>query len=373
MRATIILNTSDLASCSTHDVHGLPHKAYQLENGVWRAALVEGIGRGALGFRETERGLAAPGIGIRIRHTYLPRGKVIEGIFNVLQNSQRNLPGYCGPNEQTQRMERLNKFMAQARVGKVHPGNELLEMSEWRKLLDRSCIEYANEPQNGRMLDGLSPAQLWERRQILRKLPDEGRYILATHQIQTTIRQDGIWITIRGRKRNYFNGNTGERIGQKILAFYNVEQPDLLTCSDLDKRNFFTAMHRELPAFDATPEQFAAVNADRKAHMRYVRTEYDNIPHAERSSIVREDSVAPIDRELGEQHNAAVAEYREAQSATTRKLRKISRDATALGLSIPRNVRNPDRVQKGTDLIADGLARLERREQQSGPIGGKHL
>jgi hypothetical protein len=36
----------------THDVHGLPHKGFQFENGVWRATLVEGVGRGTLGFRE---------------------------------------------------------------------------------------------------------------------------------------------------------------------------------------------------------------------------------------------------------------------------------------------------------------------------------
>jgi hypothetical protein len=349
----------------THDVHGLPHKGFQFENGVWRATLVEGVGRGTLGFRETARGMAAPDIGLRIRRTYLPRGKVIEGIFNVLQNSQRNLPGYCGPNEQVHKMERLNKFMAQARAGKVHPGNELFEMSEWRKMIDQACMDYANEPQQGRMLDGISPFELWKQRQHLRQLPPAGRYILATHQTQTTIRQDGIWITIRGKRRNYYNEHTGHRIRRTILAFYNVEQPDLLTCCDLDKTNFFTAMHRELPAFDATPEQFAAVNTDRNAHMRHVRTEYDEIVHTDLRYIVRDNSINDADRALGRQHNAAVSQHRHAAADATRKLRKIQRTVAAAGVAMPRNIRNPDRVQEGLDREREIMERLARRRETS--------
>lgn len=344
-----------------HDVHGLPHKGFQFENGVWRGKLVESVGQGALQFRETERGLAAPGIGLRIRRTYLPRGKVIEGIFNILQNTQRNLPGYCGPNEQVQKMERLNEFKKRVTAGKAHPGEELLEMSQWVKMLDKACAEYANDPQNGRMLPGKTPAEMWQQRQPLRKLPDEGRYILATHQVKTTIRGGQIWITIRGQKRNYFNDQISQRDGQQILAFYNVEQPDLLTCCDMNKTNFFAAVHRELPAFDATREQFAAVNTERNAHQRHVRAEYDSIPHAERLSIVRDNVISESDRQLGEQHNAAVQEHRE----TSRKLRKINRDAAALGLPVNHHVRNPDRVRKGIDLTTSALERLERRQQET--------
>ncbi len=89
-----------------------------------------------------------------------------------------------------------------------------------------------------------------------------------------------------------------------MFAYYNIEQPDLLTVSDLNRENFFTVKNHTLPAMSATREQFAAVNKDRAGHMLRAKEIYGSIQHPERKFIVRDNAVDDQSKELGRFHNA---------------------------------------------------------------------
>ena len=94
---------------------------------------------------------------------------------------------------------------------------------------------------------------------------------------------------------------------------------------------------------------------------------YGNIQHRIISTITRDNEQDADTAALGEFHNREVAEFENEQSATTRKLSKIQRTAAAAGIPIPRNVRNPDRVQEGLDREREIMERLARRQQPGAP------
>ncbi len=352
---------------AVHDKHGLPFKGFYFERGVWKARIIRDLdSRENFHWRETESGLAK--FNLQVRHATTPRAKPIEGLFRILQERQRNEPGFVGFNERSQEMERMQDFLARARRGTAEPSKQLLSMEQWTARLDEIIGQYIRSPQNGKMLDGQSPAESWQagldRRQP-RKLPDDARYLLATHQKQVKVHQHGIVLTIGGNKMLFCNERTGQLVGQQVLAFYNLDCPDLLTVSDLTRQNYFTVKAISLPAMSATKEQFTAVHEQIGGHRKAAKIIYGNIQHPTVATITRDNDASEETKELGRFVTQEAEQFQEEQTATTRKLRKISRDATALGLAVPRNVRNPDRVQKGIDLTADALARLERREQEA--------
>ena len=122
----------------------------------------------------------------------------------------------------------------------------------------RGARRVRDDPQNGKMLEGHAPAEAWAAeisQRPLKQLPAEARYILSTHKKTVTVRQEGIVLTIRGKRLLYYNEHTGPLIGQEVLAFYNLEMPELLTVCDMKRQNYFSVARVELPAMSATKEQ----------------------------------------------------------------------------------------------------------------------
>jgi hypothetical protein len=234
-----------------------------------------------------------------------------------LQDRQRSEPGFVGFNERLEKMERVQDIIARCKRGKEDPRNHFLSQEQWRDRISQCLNEYLEDPQNGKMLDGLTPAEMWAQRQPLRKLPDDARYILATHRVRVRIHQEGIILKIRGKRLAFYNEQTGKLIGREVYAYYNMEQPDLLSVSNLDRTEFFTVKNHTLPAMSATKEQFAAVNKDRAGHMASAKEIYGNIAHPERRFIVRDNCVDDESKALGRFHIEANSRFQQDQSAAT--------------------------------------------------------
>ena len=66
------------------DRYGLPRKGFYYENGMWRTARLLHGRRDEIQWHQTGMGLR--GLGLQFRHAKLPRGKVIERVFGILQN-----------------------------------------------------------------------------------------------------------------------------------------------------------------------------------------------------------------------------------------------------------------------------------------------
>jgi len=358
-----------------HDRHGLPHAGFYFERGVWKARIIEDLdSRQNFPWRETERGLAT--YNLQVRHATTPRAKPIEGLFRILQERQSNEPGFVGFNERTDDVERMQDYLARARRGTAKPEDKLLSMEQWTQRLDVIFAEFNHDPQNGKMLDGASPAEAWQAgldRRPLRKLPDDARYLLATHCQQATVRQQGIVLTIGGNKMLYCDEQTGQLIGRQVLTYYNLDCPDLLTVSDLNRQNYFTVKAISLPALSATKEQFETVHAQIGGHRKAAKTIYGNIQHPTIASIARDASASEPAKELGRFVNQEAETFQAEQSATTRKLRKIQLTAAAAGIAIPGRIKNPERVMQGLELEAKARARRANRAEASAKADGPSI
>jgi hypothetical protein len=226
--------------------------------------------------------------------------------------------------------------------------------------------EFAHDPQNGKMLEGLAPAEAWAAEiphHSLKQLPKEARYVLATHQKKVTVRQEGIVLTIRGKRLLYFNEHTGPLIGQEVLAFYSLEMPELLTVCDMNRQNYFSVARVELPAMSATKEQLEEVNRLRKGHMAHAKGIFGEIPHEVITTITRDNEHSEEVKELGRFHNQESERFEAERTVSERDTRRARTKAAAAGFDPSRlRIKNPKLVAAAAERIADRFAALRQKE-----------
>lgn len=353
-----------------HDQIGLPRCGFYFEKGVWASRLVTGDRRQGtpVHWREAENGLCAQGLNIQVRHATTPRAKPIEGLLRILQERMRSVPGFVGFNERQYDAERLQPLIARAHRGDNAALEQFPTGSEWRDQVSKVLQEFAHDPQNGKMLEGSAPAEAWAagiRAAPLRQLPNEARYILSTHQKRVTVRQEGIVLTIRGKRLLYYNEHTGPLIGREVLAFYNLELPELLTVCDVKRQNYFSVGRVELPAMSATREQFEEVNRLRKAHMARAKGIFGEIPHELVSTVTRDNEHSDEVKELGRFHNDQVQRAQAAKSVSGRKLRRLQTKLAVAGIELSGPVRDVDEALDAAEKREMYLNRLRSREQQA--------
>ena len=353
-----------------HDQVGLPRAGFYFEQGVWKSRLVAGDRRQGtpVHWREAESGLCSLGLKTEMRFATTPRAKPIEGIFRILQERMRCIPGFVGFNERAYDAERIQPLLARAARGDTEALAKFPTAPEWASKVRAVLDEYAHDPQNGKMLEGRSPAEAWGeaiRVLPLRKLADASRYILSTHQKKVTVQQEGIVLTIRGRRYLYYNERTGPLIGREVLAFYNLEMPELLTVCDMKRQNYFSVKRVELPAMSATREQFEEVNNLRKGHMAAARVIFGELRHEVVSTVTRDNEHSEESRELGRFHNEQMDKAQAEKSERGRKIGQLQRELASEGIRLDGPVRDVDEALDAVEKRRMYLARLEAREQET--------
>lgn len=311
-----------------HDLLGLPHRGYIFENGVWRSRTVrdESLKAEWLPWFETQLGLKSLKDFVEIRHAQArnPRSKP-EGDFRILQERMRTEPGFVGFNqrvEQSDRMKRLERDFAQrVKRGKEHPGNEFLSLAQWGKRIGEILGEFANEPQNGKRLQGRSPAEAFQvalNVRPLRKLPDEARWILATHRQLVTVGNKGIIL----KGRCYADEQLARYLGRQVWAFYNVECPELLTVCDLKRTEYVTVKANSAPRRTAreTAEGRAALSQSQHniaGFNRMAKVIAGTVPHTLRAFVTKDDDASAAEREMDQHIRQVQTEHRESTRRQT--------------------------------------------------------
>ena len=364
-----------------HDRLGLCHRGLWHENGVWAARLINGQSMHGWQFnpwRQIEHGLRDPRIGIGVRNTIAgnPRSKLIERVIGTLQQRTRCQAGFVGFNERLDKREVVSDFIARVKRGQEHPGNELLQVSEYRKLLDAELMAFADETQNGHRLPSVSPKEAWLNGigkfpglmdRPLRQLGVQARYLLATHNREVEVkaqgRCQGIYFKIGRQPFAFWGPELEPWQNRKIEVRLHLEEPDLLVCIPPGAEPF-AMKARVLDANDATPEQLSETARARSSWMRRGKVIYDNLPHPLIRTISRDNDHDAATRELGAFVNAATERHRTEQQVHARKLGDVRRAATALGAAIPAAPRNVQRVKEGLDLEAEALAEIRALENQ---------
>lgn len=352
-----------------HDQVGLPRLGYYFEKGVWASRLITGDRRQGtpVHWREAENGLCSSGLGMEVRHATTPRAKPIEGLLRILQERMRCIPGFVGFNERDYDAERIQAQIQRAKHGDKQALLKFPTAEEWSAKISEVLEAFSRDPQNGKMLQGMAPSEAWTEeiaRRPLRQLPENARYILSTHQKKVCVRQEGIVLTIRGRRHCYFNEHTGPLIGKDVIAYYNLELPELLTVSDMNRQNYFTVRRVELPAMSATKEQLEEVNQLRKAHMAHAKAIFGEVKHHIVANIVRDNQQSEESNKLGLFVSKETTNGKAAKSEMERKMRKVREKAAAHGIKVTA-ARNPDEVLDALNRL-DYWKRAMKEEASAG-------
>lgn len=315
-----------------HDRLGLPRVGLTLERGVWKSRFVVGDPEKnwqPLRWRYLEAGLSDPRIGLRIHHATVHRAKVIEGFFHHLQDRMRDIPGFVGFNEREYRMQTMQALIARARNGDAEALAAFPTQEQWRDKIRSVMEEHRNEPGNGVRLGTESPAEAWNKSQLalsLKKLPDDARHLLSTHEKIVRLTPKGLLISLPGNEAVicFCNEHTDRLLAKgetHVRALVNLEAPEQITCFDMKGQTRFAVRGQIADAKNAPPEQRAELAQMRRAHRASAKALFGEIQHDVRSTITRDSDIDAATLEEGRFHNDA-AEQHKAQESEEQKLKR---------------------------------------------------
>jgi len=256
--------------------HGLPRRGFIFENGIWKGSKIISGSKNALPFEHADRGLRA--LGMELHHAQLPRGKVIERTIGQLQNRMEGFPGYVGRDERHDIRARVQRQFLDVDAGRIPINEKLLSKSQYCAELAKIIEDHNAEPQQGTRLEGLSPAEAWE--SLQGDQPRQGfgnkwRYVLARDVRKVKVGRNGITLRYGKKPFVYHDAETGKRVGEEVLAWFDPMVPDVLACTDLASKNVFSVERaKDVPAVDASPELLREEMAKIDAHQAYAKSLY---------------------------------------------------------------------------------------------------
>jgi hypothetical protein len=347
------------------DVHGLPRKGFYYENGMWRTARLLHGRRDEINWHHTEMGLR--GLGLQFRHAKLPRGKVIERVFGLLQNYLEGEPGYAGRDERRDRFERVQEQISLVRRGKTEPSEFFLSETEYLRRLDVIVERYNNERQEGKYCPSLSPKEAFEKfygDEPRIRLGYSSRHLLASHKMRVRSGRNGISFRFGKEQFTYKNWKTGELIGEELIAWFNVENPSVISVTNLkeDARTLFT-VDREIsvPGMDAPSEVLEAALAQNEAHEAYRKALYravsQNFSTGFAGRMFRQNLVDRRTAEIGDAMAKEHEKVNRQRIAKTKRAAAIERKAARLGITPGVMSRRPG-AEEGLEQMTAAMRNL---------------
>lgn len=229
-----------IRSLCTHvfGTHGVP-KVLQFERGIWKSSsLLTGRRPPPFEFSQVVNGLHE--FGIKFIHSIRPRSKTVERVGGLLQDLMEAEPGYCGRNERKDAPESLRKQMATVEARNAHPSKFFFSYDQWYTRFGEIVDAYNAAPQQGRMLDGISPDD------ALKQFADEkapmpftagARYLLAHDKRVCKVTLNGVTIQVGKKNFNYRGAEIAHLVGRDVLAWFDTENPESLVVTDMQRKN----------------------------------------------------------------------------------------------------------------------------------------
>ncbi len=356
---------------------GLPFRGMKYERGIWKARNI----KSQFSWAAIDEGFAREGIRLHLRQATTPKAKIIERVIGTAQNLMEHLPGYVGRDEMHVRFERVHKFLArlkrvgQPRKGDTDPREMLLSKEQFADELTRVMRAFADEPQNGGRLAGLSPAEAWRQLAPARPhivLPASLRHLLSTHRSEQTVTSEGVKIRV-GAVFNYYCGSEqlGALRGEKVNVFFNPELPEQIVVvhppSDPRGVNAFAVpLFERVPANSATKEDFQAAREAQRAFAKYGEAVFRIIAPAD-NLTVRNERLGSADlRAFGDRHLSLERAQIDLTNSREKHRREISELAARQGVAIdPAKVRKPAAVAASLRRAAELEAELRAAEAGS--------
>jgi hypothetical protein len=307
------------------------------------------------------------GLGLQFRHAKLPRGKVIERVFGLLQNHLESEPGYAGRDERHDKFERVQEQISFVRRGKAQPEDFFLSEVEYLKRLEAIVHMYNEERQEGKYCPGLSPREAFEKfhgEEPRIRLAGSSRHLLATHKMRATSGRNGISFRFGKQQFTYKSRETGELRGQELIVWFNVENPSVISVINLkeDPRTLFT-VEREIsvPGMDAPPEVLEAALAQNEAHEAYRKGLYravsQNFSTGFAGRMFRQNLIDHKTAELGNAMQKQHAKIKRLRSEERKRAAAIDRKAARLGIAPGVISRRPG-AKEGVEQMTSAMRNL---------------
>jgi hypothetical protein len=349
---------------------GLPHRRWVFERGVWKAL---SLANALVGWQErVSTGFARQGRSLRIHHATSAGAKVIENYIGRLQNATEHLPGYAGRNEQRDCPERTKTALAklkrvgQPRKAECDPAEAFLSHAQLAQEIEAAMNRLKREPMKGKRHNGTSPEEEWKKRwrEFHTVLPESLQHSLFTDEKDVTVRPDGLRLRIGGDEFEYCGSEQlGALIGEKVRVRFNPELPESVTACHLrsdpkELAPFAVPLKQRLPAYDATPEQFAEKRRQRKAFLAHGKTIYRTMRPVSNVTICDTSRIAAEVLESGEAHRRIEREVIELRHQRQRHGGELEKVGRQIGLKLDRT-KSKD---PGADL--DRARRAVEREER---------
>jgi len=139
--------------------------------------------------------------------------------------------------------------------------------------------------------------------------------------------RNGITLCFGRKSFVYRNAETGRLRGQRVLAWFNPELPELLAVTDLNRENCFSVERaQEVPAMNASPELIEQELSRIEAHNVYVRHRYRvlgpkiNVPVR---PTIMDRSTAELGRAIDEQATASKRDRAKHKNRATKARRVL--------------------------------------------------
>jgi hypothetical protein len=342
---------------------------------MWRNARLLHGRRDEINWHETEMGLR--GLGLQFCHAKLPRGKVIERVFGLLQNHLESEPGYAGRDERRDKFERVQEQLSLVRRGKAQPEDFFLSEAEYLKRLESIVRIYNEERQEGKYCPGLSPREAFEKyhgEEPRIRLGASSRHLLASHKMRVRSGRNGISFRFGKVQFSYKSRETGALRGEELIVWFNVENPSTVSVTNLkeDPRTLFT-VEREIsvPGMDAPAEVLEAALAQNEAHEAYRKGLYravsQNFSTGFAGRMFRQNLIDHKTAELGDAMREQQAEIKRQKSEKKKRAAAIERKAARLGIPPGVMSRRPG-AEEGVEQMTAAMRRLgllDEKEQGS--------
>ncbi|HMJ88989.1 MAG TPA: hypothetical protein VK530_04200 [Candidatus Acidoferrum sp.] len=265
------------------ELHGLPRKMIHVEMGIWKNSKVFVGSKNEVGTKDTEQGLRR--LGIRFRHSTLPRGKIIERSFGSLQDLLQMDRGYVGRNQMLDKYERVQKQLKLVRAGHAEPEEFFYEKRELLKRLDPLAQEINTTSKHGKYHGGFSPLEVYQKcfTSPLVKIPVQFRHVLAMNKVETTVGRNGVAFRYGARTFRYKNSVAlGRFKGQRVCAWFSPENPDFCSVTDLNGEHpIVVPIEPLVPTDGATKDELALAYQSNANFDRY----YKDLHRAIRSAF----------------------------------------------------------------------------------------
>ncbi len=350
---------------------GLPFDGFYFEGNIWQAKNIHAL----VNWSDIDAAFHRSGISLQLRQARTPRAKIIERIFSQEQNMMQALPGYAGRNEMTAGFERvkaslaLMKRVGQPRKAEAAPWDHFLSAEQYLDELQRCYERFNAEPQNGKRLPGMSPAEGWEKFSGGRAhhvVPDSLRYLLATEQSEQRVTREGVRIPGKPSSRYFLSDRLGEFIGGRVIVRWNQDFPDHVVvvhpASDPFAQDPFVVRENAPISADASREDFAVAQEARKGFDRAGRSLFRMLKHGY-GRTVRDDLLGTLPLRLaGEAHEDAVRSHRQHGEIQKRAEMDVLQIAGRTGFDASK-IKNFRRAAEELSGIEELEARLMAEEQ----------